>query len=63
MSTTRVRIDPDDAEILLPGRIDHAVLDGTTDPNHRGGLESHTRRTDGALPASARLRVNGQKVP
>ena len=30
MSTTHVRIDPDDPRSLPEGRIDHAVLDGTT---------------------------------
>ena len=31
MSETRVRIDPDDLQSLPEGRIDHAVLDGTTE--------------------------------
>ncbi|MDE0718483.1 MAG: helix-turn-helix domain-containing protein [Rhodospirillaceae bacterium] len=31
MSTTRVRIDPDDPRSLPEGRVDHAVLDATTD--------------------------------
>ena len=31
MSETRVRIDPDDPESLPPGRVDHAVLDATTE--------------------------------
>ena len=31
MSTTHVRIDPDDPRSLPEGRIDHAVLDGTTE--------------------------------
>ncbi|WP_419939525.1 hypothetical protein [Candidatus Palauibacter sp.] len=31
MSTTRLRIDPDDPGSLPEGRVDHAVLDGTTE--------------------------------
>ena len=31
MSETHVRIDPDDPQSLPEGRIDHAVLDGTTE--------------------------------
>ncbi len=31
MSTTRVRIDPDDLATLPKGRIDFAVVDGTTE--------------------------------
>jgi putative transcriptional regulator len=31
MSTTRVRIDPDDPATLPEGRIDPAVVDGTTE--------------------------------
>ena len=31
MSETRVTIDPDDPQSLPEGRIDHAVLDGTTE--------------------------------
>ena len=31
MSRTRVRIDPDDPRSLAPGRVDHAVLDRTTE--------------------------------
>ena len=31
MSETHVRIDPDDPKSLPEGRIDHAVLDGTTE--------------------------------
>ena len=31
MSTTRIRIDPDDPAILPKGRIDLAVVDGTTE--------------------------------
>ena len=31
MSRTRVRIDPDDLHSLPPGRVDHAVLDATTE--------------------------------
>ena len=31
MSTTRVRIDPDDPRGLPEGRVDHAVLDATTE--------------------------------
>ena len=31
MSDTHVRIDPDDPQSLPEGRIDHAVLDGTTE--------------------------------
>ena len=31
MSETRVRIDPDDPLSLPPARVDHAVLDGTTE--------------------------------
>ena len=31
MSETHVRIDPDDPQSLSEGRIDHAVLDGTTE--------------------------------
>ena len=31
MSETRVRIDSDDPRTLPPGRVDHAVLDATTE--------------------------------
>ena len=31
MSRTRVRIDPDDPRTLPPGRVDHALLDATTE--------------------------------
>ena len=31
MSKTRVRIDPDDPRSLPEGRVDHAVLDATSD--------------------------------
>ena len=31
MSKTRVRIDPDNPRSLPPGRVDHAVLDATSD--------------------------------
>ena len=31
MNETHVRIDPDDPQSLPEGRIDHAVLDGTTE--------------------------------
>ena len=31
MSRTRVRIDPDNPRSLPPGRVDHAVLDATTE--------------------------------
>ena len=31
MSKTRVRIDPDNPQSLPPGRVDHAVLDATSE--------------------------------
>ena len=31
MSRTRVRIDPDNPHSLPPGRVDHAVLDATSE--------------------------------
>lgn len=31
MSTTRVRIDPDDPATVPEGRIDPAIVDGTTE--------------------------------
>ncbi len=31
MSRTRIGIDPDDPQSLPPGRVDHAVLDATTE--------------------------------
>ena len=31
MSRTRVEIDPDDPRSLPPGRVDHAVLDATSE--------------------------------
>ncbi len=31
MSRTRVKIDPDDRRSLPPGRVDHAVLDTTSE--------------------------------
>ena len=31
MSKTRVRIDPDNPRSLPPGRVDHAVLDATSE--------------------------------
>ena len=31
MSRTRVRIDPDNPRSLPPGRVDHAVLDATSE--------------------------------
>ncbi len=31
MSRTRVRINPDDLQTLPPGRVDHAMLDATTE--------------------------------
>ena len=31
MSRTRIRIDPDDPRTLPPGRVDHALLDATTE--------------------------------
>ncbi|MCZ0935068.1 MAG: hypothetical protein OXJ54_07820 [Gemmatimonadetes bacterium] len=33
MSTTRITIDLDDPESLPKGRVDYAVLDGTTEEN------------------------------
>ena len=42
MSTTHVRIDPDDPRSLPEGRIDHAVLDGTTEAD----LTSQQREDD-----------------
>ncbi len=31
MSRTRIRIDPDNPRSLPPGRVDHAVLDATSE--------------------------------
>ena len=47
MSETRVRIDPDDPQSLPPGRVDHAVLDGTTEE----GIALQARHDDAdAMP-------------
>ena len=42
MSTKRVRIDPDDPQSLPEGRIDHALLDGSTEAD----LASQQRQDD-----------------
>ena len=42
MSTTRVRIDPDDPGSLREGRVDYAVLDSTTEAD----LVSQQREDD-----------------
>ncbi len=52
MSKTRVRIDPDDPRSLPEGRVDHAILDATTEQDlaaqqAQDDAEAMRRRRDG----------------
>lgn len=58
MSTTRITIDPEDPESLPEGRVDHAVLDGTTEAD----LVSQQREDDADAMRDA-ARSAGLKVP
>ena len=58
MSTTRITIDPEDPESLPEGRVDHAVLDGTT----AADLVSQQREDDAEAMRDA-ARSAGLKVP
>ncbi len=44
MSETRVRIDPDDPRTLPPGRVDHGILDATTEEDI--ALQAHDDDTE-----------------
>ena len=50
MSRTRVRIDPDDPRSLPRGRVDHAVLDATTEEDI-----ARQERDDEAMQDMARV--------
>ena len=57
MSKTRIRIDPDNPRSLPPGRVDHAVLDATSEEDiARQAREDDTEATQDM----ARL---GRRVP
>ena len=57
MSKTRVRIDPENPRSLPPGRVDHAVLDATSDED----IARQAREDDAeAMQDMARL---GRRVP
>ena len=52
MSKTRVRIDPDNPRSLPPGRVDHAVLESTSEED----IERQAREDDAdAMQDRARL--------
>lgn len=58
MSTTRITIDPDDPGSLPEGRVDHAVLDATTEAD----LVSQQREDDAEAMREV-ARSAGLKVP
>ena len=58
MSTTRITIDPEDPGSLPEGRVDHAVLDGTTEAD----LASQQRDDDAEAMRDV-ARPAGLKVP
>ena len=61
MSVTRVRIDPDDPESLPPGRVDHAVLDATTEEEIARQIREDDAEAMREMAQSAR-RVRGARV-
>ena len=57
MSKTRVRIDPENPRSLPPGRVDHAVLDATSEED----IARQAREDDAeAMQDMARL---GRRMP
>ena len=53
MDRTHLRIDPDDPQTLPPGRVDHAMLDATTEED----IASQARDDDARAAPEAALRA------